>query len=100
MHVRNIRVCSISGPIPLEVILSILKVTGPRRIPAPNGAFLEMALQDIASRERVFAQMALVRALTGIYDASVTKQLTQGGKYPRLNRWRFRCFRCRYVLLQ
>jgi hypothetical protein len=37
-----------------------------RWVPPTNRAFLEMTLQDVAARERVFAQMALVGAFSRV----------------------------------
>jgi hypothetical protein len=39
-----------------------------RWVPPTNRAFLEMTLQDVAARERVFAQMALVGAFSRVWS--------------------------------
>jgi hypothetical protein len=51
----------------LEVVLRVLQVIRTSRITPPDRAFLEMALQNVTSAESVFAEMARIRTLAGIW---------------------------------
>jgi hypothetical protein len=50
----------------LEMVLRMLEVVGSRWVTPTDRAFLEVALQDVASTEGVFTQVARVRSLAGV----------------------------------
>ena len=58
---------------PVRVGVSTLmgEMVGPCRVSPPDGAFLEMSLQNVAARERVLAQVAHVWSIASICASSV-----------------------------
>lgn len=49
------------------MVLGVLQMICASRIAPAYGAFLEMALQDVASAEGIFAKMARVRTLSSVW---------------------------------
>lgn len=59
---------SASGlPVLLQMLLRVLEMVCASGVAASYRAFLEVALQNVTSAKRVLAQMALVRALAGVW---------------------------------
>lgn len=48
------------------MVLGMSQMTGARGVSPPYGAFLEVALEDVAARECVFTKMTLIGPLAGI----------------------------------
>jgi hypothetical protein len=99
VHVR-VGLGAILRTILLKVRLSILKMASTSRVSPSNGAFLKVTLQDITARKCVFAQMTLVGALARVCGTSIIYAWNMAMDHLRRRRWRLRCLRCRYVLLQ
>lgn len=66
----QIRVLLWSSGLPvLEMVLRVLQMIRTCGVTPPDRALLEMALQDITPAESVFAKMARIRTLAGIWIA-------------------------------
>ena len=48
----------------------VCEVVGASRVAAADRAFLKVPLENVAARESVLAQVAHVRAISGIYQTS------------------------------
>lgn len=58
-------------PVLLQVLLRMLKMVRASGVTPSYRTLLEMALENVASTERVFAQMALIGSLAGVCGTSV-----------------------------
>lgn len=67
IHVR-VLLGAIWLPVLLQMLLGVLQMIGTGGVTPTYRAFLEMALQDIASAEGVFAEMALIRSFARVYE--------------------------------
>jgi hypothetical protein len=52
----------------LQVTLGVLKMSETGWITTTNRALLEVALENVTSGERIFAQNTHVRPITGVYN--------------------------------
>ena len=78
----------------LDVSLRVRQVTDASGVTTADGTLLEVAFQDIATREGITAQNAHVRAITGVCEVVLANgtALTRSYINSRLRRWRLRCF--------
>ena len=78
----------------LDVSLRVRQVTDASGVTTADGTLLEVAFQDIATREGITAQNAHVRAITGVCEVVSANgtALTRSYINSRLRRWRLRCF--------
>lgn len=87
-------------PVLLKVRLGVLEVACAGWVASSYGALLEMSLKNITARKSIFTQMALIGPLSSVYELLVTNSSKRRCGNSRRSRCRFRCFKCRYVLLQ